>query len=76
MFNYVCIYIGTKNHPECEGVLGIDNNIKFISNIMDIENLNVKNDNIYVTNQTTLSKFDMQDIIYKLLNKYLMILLA
>lgn len=68
--NYDCIYIGTKNHPECEGVLGIDNNIKFISNIMDIENLNVKNDNIYVTNQTTLSKFDMQDIIYKLLNKY------
>lgn len=67
---YECIYIGTKNHPECEGVLGIDDNIKFISSIQDVDNLNIDNQNIYVTNQTTLSKFDMQDIINKLIKKY------
>ncbi len=67
---YECIYIGTKNHPECEGVLGISDRIKFISNINDIYNLNISNDKIYVTNQTTLSKFDMQDIINEILNVY------
>lgn len=67
---YECIYIGTKNHPECEGVLGIDDNIKFISSIQDVDFLNIDNQNIYVTNQTTLSKFDMQDIINKLIKKY------
>lgn len=67
---YECIYIGTKNHPECEGVLGIDDKINFISSIQDVDFLNINNQNIYVTNQTTLSKFDMQDIINKLIKKY------
>ncbi len=67
---YECIYIGTKNHPECEGVLGINDNINFISSIQDVDNLNINNKNIYVTNQTTLSKFDMQDIINRIIKKY------
>ena len=56
---YDIIYIGTKNHPECEGVLGISKKIHFISNIDDISNLNINNDFIYCTNQTTLSKYDI-----------------
>lgn len=65
--NYTCLYIGTPNHPECEGVLGISNKIKLISNINDLNNLKITG-NIYVTNQTTLSKFDIADI-YKKINE-------
>ncbi len=67
---YTVIYIGTKKHPEVEGVLGISSSIIFISSIEDIDSLNIDNDKIYATNQTTLSKYDIDDI-YKLLkDKY------
>ena len=67
---YEVIYIGTKNHPEVEGVLGISNKIKFISNTSDIDNLNITSDKIYATNQTTLSIFDIEDIFKALKCKY------
>lgn len=67
---YDCIYIGAKGHPECEGVLGISEKIHFISSISDINNLNINNDKIYVTNQTTLSIYDIEDIFDELKNKY------
>ena len=65
-----CIYIGAKGHPECEGVLGISDKIHFISNIDDIKLLNINNDKIYVTNQTTLSIYDILDLFNELKNKY------
>ncbi len=67
---YDCIYIGAKGHPECEGVLGISDKIHFISNIDDIKLLNINNDKIYVTNQTTLSIYDIEDLFKELKNKY------
>ncbi len=67
---YEVIYIGTKNHPEVEGVLGISDKIKFISNTSDIKNLNITSDKIYATNQTTLSIFDIEDIFKSLKAKY------
>ncbi len=67
---YDVIYIGTKKHPEVEGVLGISNKIHFVSSLEDIESLNINNDKIYCTNQTTLSKFDIKDIFNKLKNKF------
>ncbi len=72
---YDCIYIGAKGHPECEGVLGISNKIHFISNLDDIKDLNIKNDKIYVTNQTTLSIYDIEDLFIELKNKYTNILI-
>lgn len=72
---YDCIYVGTKNHPECEGVLGISDKIHFISNIEDIDNLVINNDKIYTTNQTTLSMYDLSDIYTKLKSKYLNIII-
>jgi 4-hydroxy-3-methylbut-2-enyl diphosphate reductase len=59
---YACIYIGTKNHPECEGVIGISDKIHFVSTIEDIKSLNIKNDKVYATNQTTLSIFETKII--------------
>lgn len=67
---YDVIYIGTKNHPEVEGILGISSSIKFISSIDDIKNLSINNDKIYVTNQTTLSKYDVEEIYDILKKKY------
>ena len=66
---YDIIYIGTKNHPECEGVIG-NNNINLITNIDDIDSLNISNDKIYVTNQTTLSIYEINDIYNKIKEKY------
>lgn len=68
--DYLIIYIGSKKHPECEGVLDISDNINLITSILDIDNLEIKNQNIYITNQTTLSKFELQAIYDKLQLKY------
>lgn len=67
---YKCIYIGTKKHPECEGVLEIDSNIINIKSLKDIDNLSINTTKIYVTNQTTLSILDTMDIYNKLRIKY------
>lgn len=67
---YTCIYIGTKGHPECEGVLGIDNSILLVSNALDIDNLNINSTKIYVTNQTTLSIFEISKLYELLKEKY------
>lgn len=67
---YDVIYIGTNKHPECEGVLGISSSIHFISNVNEIESLNIPNTKIYATNQTTLSIYDIKDIYSQLRNKY------
>ncbi len=67
---YDVIYIGTAKHPECEGVLGISSSIHFISSVDEIESLNISNNKIYATNQTTLSIYDIKDIYSQLRNKY------
>ena len=46
---YDIIYIGTKGHPECEGVLGISDQIKLITNKQDAINYKNNNDNIYLS---------------------------
>ncbi len=67
---YQCIYIGTKNHPECEGILGVDASIQLVTCLADIEKLHISEKPIYVTNQTTLSLFDLQEIIIKIKEKF------
>lgn len=66
---YEVYYIGTKGHPECEGVLEIDNKI----NLIDSKNLEIpkiQNDLVYVTNQTTLSSIDLKEFYKNLKLKY------
>lgn len=59
--NLDVIYIGTKSHPEVCGVLGIDENIHLISSEDDIYNLKLSQNNPYITNQTTLSIYDIKN---------------
>lgn len=67
---YSIIYIGTKKHPECEGVLDIDTSINLVTTLFDIDCLNINNDKIYITNQTTLSKYELKEIYDKLKDKF------
>mgnify|MGYP002622435482 CR=1 FL=1 len=64
------IYIGNKNHPETKGVIGIDDKINLVSNKADINNLELADDNPYVTNQTTLSIYDIKEYYDLILKKY------
>lgn len=68
--NYEIIYIGKLNHPECEGILGISNKIHLVNEIDDIDKLNISNNLIYVTNQTTLSIFDIEIFYNKIKSIY------
>ncbi len=57
--NYDVIFIGKKSHPESEAAIGISDKVHVIENIDDLRKLNLKNPNIAMTNQTTMSIFDI-----------------
>ena len=68
--NTEVLYIGTKSHPEVCGVLGISDKIHLITNLDDVNNLNIKSDKVYVTNQTTLSIYDIKNYYDLIKQKY------
>lgn len=60
--NKTVIYLGIKNHPESLAATAIDKNIIFVSNEDELRNLNYLFDKpILVTNQTTLSVYDLKN---------------
>lgn len=67
---YTVIYYGKLNHPECKAVLNDNDNIILVTNINDVNNINISNDKLFFTNQTTMSYFDILEIIDKLNEKY------
>lgn len=67
---YEIIYFGKKNHPEAEAILSINEKIHLITNENDIDELNIDNDKIFMTNQTTMSYLELNDLIIKAKNKY------
>ncbi len=67
---YDVVYIGKKKHPEPEGVLGISDKIHLVSNLDDIDDLIIENENIIVTNQTTMSKYEIVKLHQKLKSKF------
>lgn len=68
---YQIIYIGKKGHPEPEGAIGIaPESVHLIEKEDEIENLNIPNGKIIITNQTTMSQWDIKNIMRKLLEKY------
>lgn len=70
---YTVLYYGVKNHAECLGIEEdyIDNkNFYLIQSIEDIEKIDIKNDKIFFTNQTTMSYFKTLEIIEKVKEKY------
>ncbi|MBM7716283.1 4-hydroxy-3-methylbut-2-enyl diphosphate reductase [Siminovitchia sp. FSL H7-0308] len=68
---YDVIYIGKKGHPEPEGAVGVAPHIvHLVETVEDVEELNVNNDKIIVTNQTTMSQWDVAAVMDKVKEKY------
>ncbi len=68
---YDVIYIGKKGHPEPEGAVGIaPEHVHLIEKEEEIAQLDLKNDRIIITNQTTMSQWDIKHLIAKLLQTY------
>ena len=68
--SYDIIYIGKNNHPETEGVISESNRIHLIENINDVDNLNINNHLIGLSNQTTMPIYDIEDIVNRVKEKY------
>lgn len=68
---YHIIYIGKKDHPEPEGALGVaPDYVHLIERIEEIEHLELPTDRITITNQTTMSQWDIKHIMNRLLEKF------
>ncbi len=68
---YDIIYIGKKSHPEPEGAIGIaPDHVHLIEREEDIALLQLKSDHIVITNQTTMSQWDIRHLISKLIEHY------
>lgn len=68
---YEIIYIGKKHHPEPEGAIGVaPDKVHLIETLADVESLTVQSDKLLVTNQTTMSQWDVSDIMEALEKKY------
>ena len=67
---YDVVYFGKKKHPEAETILSLSNNIHLVSNISDINNLNISNDNLFITNQTTMSYLEVEGMLKLIKDKY------
>ncbi len=68
---YDIIYIGKKGHPEPEGALGVNKDrIHLISSLADLSSLTLTNPNIMITNQTTMSLWDVYQLAEKIKEKY------
>ena len=66
------ILIGHRNHPEVEGTMGqIDGRVHLVSDISDVDTLNVKNpDKLAFVTQTTLSVDDTKNVIETLRRRF------
>ena len=68
---YEVIYIGKKGHPEPEGAIGVAPGlVHLVSNTGDTDQLDIKNDKIIITNQTTMSSWDVKDLMEYCLKKF------
>lgn len=72
---YDVIYFGKHSHPEAEAVISISDKIHLVSNEQQLNDLNIDNDKIFLTNQTTMSYLELADLIDKAKEKYPQILI-
>lgn len=68
---YEIIYIGKKGHPEPEGAIGhAPDHVHLIETEEDLAALNLDTDRIAIATQTTLSQWDTEALIEKVLERY------
>ena len=65
------VYIGKRHHPEPEGAIGVaPKQVHLIETLDDIDKLNIHNEKLLVTNQTTMSQWDVAHLMEALKVKY------
>ena len=68
---YQIVYIGKKGHPEPEGAIGVaPGAVHLVETVADVEKLSINSEKIIVTNQTTMSQWDVLAIMDKVQEKY------
>jgi 4-hydroxy-3-methylbut-2-en-1-yl diphosphate reductase len=68
---YQIIYIGKKGHPEPEGAVGVaPESVHLIEKVEDVQQLSINEDRIIITNQTTMSQWDIKHIMSRLLERF------
>ena len=68
---YHIIYIGKKGHPEPEGAIGVaPDYVHLIEREEEIDRLFMPTDRIIITNQTTMSQWDIKHVMNKLIAKF------
>jgi 4-hydroxy-3-methylbut-2-enyl diphosphate reductase len=68
---YDVVYIGRRGHPEPEGVVGeAPDKVHLVQDPEDVDGLELKNDKIAVTCQTTLSIWDTAAMIKRVRDRY------
>lgn len=68
---YDIIYIGRRGHPEPEGVIGeAPGRVHLVQDSQDVDALQIENEKLGVTCQTTLSIWDTASLIRRVKEKY------
>ncbi|MBQ1477864.1 MAG: 4-hydroxy-3-methylbut-2-enyl diphosphate reductase [Erysipelotrichaceae bacterium] len=67
---YDVLYFGKKGHPEAEAILSLSDKIHLLTSLKDIEELDLDNPKLLLTNQTTMSYLELEDLFKVLKKKY------
>lgn len=68
---YHVIYIGKKGHPEPEGAVGIaPDHVHLVQTLDEVEALSMPSDRLIVTNQTTMSQWDVKHLMDAIIKRY------
>lgn len=68
---YHVIYIGKKGHPEPEGAIGVAPDcVHLVERLEEVDALNVSSERIIITNQTTMSQWDVKHLMNRILEKF------
>ena len=69
---YDILYLGRKGHPEPEGAMGeAPGHVFLVQDLADLETLSLpQTDKLAITTQTTLSRWDTEDLIDQILQRF------
>lgn len=68
---YHIVYVGKKGHPEPEGAIGVAPDVvHLVESLEDVDNLEIDAEKILATNQTTMSQWDVNTIMQRVVEKY------
>jgi 4-hydroxy-3-methylbut-2-en-1-yl diphosphate reductase len=69
--DFQIIYIGKKGHPEPEGAVGVaPGKVHLVETEKDVMELTIQHPKLIVTNQTTMSQWDVLHVMQKVQEKY------